>query len=133
MTTVFYNPDKTWTELSLNSNFQKFMKEYFNLMQRRLKKIEVKGNSNSYSYYTCDQPHSRRNPEWKPFKFLWRLCKKYGYDQFIVKDLIEEKIGNTLVCECQILIDQKAIRRQHLEKTFGIDFGEPGNRHLDVI
>jgi hypothetical protein len=72
-----------------------------------------------------------RNPEWKPFKILSQLCKKYDYDFFIVKDLIEEHLGREVACECEVLTDPRELKRQRLRRT-GVDFGGPGRRELDV-
>jgi len=132
MTNKIYIPDKTWIDLEQEPIFQKFMKEYINLLQRRLNKVEVKGNSESYTYFNCGQAHSDRNPNWYPFKCLKQICKKYDYDPYIAKDIIELKIGKTLLCECQLLRNDRSIRRTELKDVFGVDFGEPGNRELDV-
>jgi hypothetical protein len=50
----------------------------------------------------------------------------------VAKDIIEEKIGRNLVCECEILTDKNAIRRHQLQSCFGVDFGEPGRREVDI-
>jgi hypothetical protein len=86
MPNTIYIPDKTWTDLEQEPIFQKFMIEYIDLLQRRLKKIEVKGGSSNYSYLTCGQLHTRVNSDWKPFKYLSEICKKYDYDPLIAKD-----------------------------------------------
>ena len=99
-------PDKTWTDLDQVQIFQKFMKEYIDLLQNNLTKIEVKGNPYSSSYYTCGQIHDRRNPSWQPFRLLSQICKKYDYDNLIARDIIEEKIHKRLECECQIFNNQ---------------------------
>jgi hypothetical protein len=99
-------PDNTWTDLEQEPKYQTFMKEYIDLLQKRLKKVEVMGNSNSSSYHTCGQLHDLRNPSWQPFKLLSQICKKYDYDPLIARDLIEEKIHKRLECECQILGNQ---------------------------
>ena len=103
MTNIIYIPDSTWTDLDQMPIFQKFMKEYIDLLQKRLKKVEVMGNSYSSSYYTCGQAHDRRNRSWQSFKLLSQICRKYNYDPLIARDIIEEKIHKRLECECQIL------------------------------
>ena len=70
MPNIIYIPDSTWTDLDQVQIYQNFMKEYFALLQKRLKKFEVKGNSSSYSYYNCGQPHDPRNLSWQPFMLL---------------------------------------------------------------
>ena len=128
----FYIPDKTWA-LDRKSNFDAFMKGYIQALQREFKKIEVKDSDHSYSYYTCGQPHDPRNPIWKPFAILWQLCKQNGYDPFIAKEIIEDRIGRKLTCECQILNDERAIRRRKLESVFGVDFEGSGGKDFDLV
>jgi hypothetical protein len=106
MTNIIYIPDNTWTDLDKEPIFQIFMKEYLDLLQTNLQKVQVKGNSYNTSHYTCGQPHDQRNPYWKPFKLLSQICKKYNYDPLIAKDIIEEKMYRRLECECQILGNQ---------------------------
>ncbi len=104
-------PDNTWTDLDQEPKYQNFMKEYIDLLQQRLKKVDVMGNSHRSSYYTCGQLHDRRNPSWQPFKLLSQICKKYDYDPLIARDIIEEKIHKRLECECQILGNQSGNHR----------------------
>jgi len=103
MSNIIYIPDSTWTDLDQEPIFQKYMKEYLVLLQKRLEKIRIKRESCRSSFYTCGQAHDRRNPSWQPFKILSLICKKYNYDPLIVSDIIEEKIHRKLECECQIL------------------------------
>ena len=106
MPNIIYIPDSTWTDLDQEPIFQEFMKEYLDLLQNSLKKIQLKGDSYITSHYTCGQPHDRRNPIWQPFRLLSQICKKYNYDPLIARDIIEEKIHRRLECECQILGNQ---------------------------
>lgn len=53
--------------------------------------------------YTCGQDHDRRNPDWKPFQYLEQYCRKFGYDELIAREIVEEQIGRRLQCECQLL------------------------------
>ena len=116
MPNIIYIPDTTWTDLDQEPIFQKFMKEYIDLLQNSLTKIKVKGDSYSTKHYTytCGQAHDRRNPSWQPFKLLSQICKKYNYDPLIARDIIEEKIHRRLECECQILENQTQNRRMDL-------------------
>jgi hypothetical protein len=114
MPNIIYIPDSTWTDLDQEPIFQKFMKEYIDLLQNSLKKIQLKGDSYITSHYTCGQPHDRRNPIWQPFRLLSQICKKYNYDPLIARDIIEEKIHRRLECECQILGNQSQHRRKGL-------------------
>jgi len=118
MPNTIYIPDSTWTDLDQEPIFQKFMKEYIDLLQKKLKTVEVRGHSHNSYYYTCDQLHDRRNPAWKPFKLLSKICKKYDYDPLIVRDIIEEKIYRRLECECQIIDSRSQRRRKDLINNF---------------
>jgi len=106
MQNIIYIPDSTWTDLDQEPIFQKFMKEYLALLQKKLQKVEVKGDSYSSYHYNCGQAHHRRNPSWQPYKLLSKICKKYGYDPLIAIDIIEEKIHKRIECECQIMTNQ---------------------------
>jgi hypothetical protein len=52
---------------------------------------------------------------------------------FEVRAMIFERIGHKVVCECQLLGDDRERRRMELTRVFGVDFGEPGNRSVDVV
>ena len=56
-----------------------------------------------YRYYTCGQDHDRRNPAWKPFQHLMQYCQELGYEFYEARDIIEERIGLKLKCECELL------------------------------
>ena len=116
MTNIIYIPDSTWTDLDQEPIFQKFMKEYLDLLQNSLTKIKVKSDSYSTKHYTyiCGQIHDRQNSAWRPFKLLSEICKKYNYDPLIARDIIEEKIYRRLECECQILGNQSQNRRMEM-------------------
>jgi hypothetical protein len=47
--------------------------------------------------------------------------------------MIEDRLFKRLKCECEILTDKDELRRKDLQMTFGMDFGTPGNRELDII
>ena len=127
--------DYTWMILNQMPNFQRFFRGYLDILKSNLQQVSVMGNDGNerYRYYTCGQEHDRRNPAWKPFQHLMRYCEKERYDFYEAKDMIEEQIGRKLICECQLLNDDKEIRRRDLERTFGVDFGEPGIRDMEVL
>ena len=133
MTQDIMTPDLTYLALSVESNFQRFFKGYLEVLQKKFKQIEVHGNNHSYSYYTCGQIHDPRNPAWKPFQHLWDYCEKTRYDFFEVRNMLEERIGHKVTCECQLMGDDRERRRMELTRAFGVDFGEPGNRSVDVV
>ena len=106
---------------------------YFEYLKEKLEKVEVKGNVRGFSYYSCGQTHDKGNPEWKPFQHLEAYCKEVGRHPIEVRELIESWTGRRVVCECQFLNDDKEIARRRLWADFGVDFGEPGKRGLDVV
>lgn len=102
-------------------------------LKENLEKAEMKGDLRSCSYYTCGQAHDRRNPKWKPFKNLEAYCKKEGLNAAGIRDTIENSIWRRVECECEILNDEKEVKRRRLWVQFGMDFGEPGKRNMDVV
>jgi hypothetical protein len=51
----------------------------------------------------------------------------------VVMSLMEDRIKKRPQCECEILTDRDDLRRKELQRVFGMGFGEPGNRGLDII
>jgi len=133
MTNIIYIPDSTWTDFDQGPIFQKFMKNYIDLLQTSLTKIKVKGDSHNTSYYTCCQVHDPQNPYWEPFKVLSSICKKYNNDPLIAREIIEERIYRRLECECQILGNKSQNRMEDLINNFGGDFGAAGRRDFYIF
>jgi len=102
-------------------------------LKQHLEKVELKGDHRSASYYTCGQAHDRRNPNWKPFKNLEAYCKKEGLYLPGIRDMIENRLGRRVECECEFLNDEKEVKRRRLWVMFGADFGENGRRSMDVV
>ena len=63
---------------------------------------------------------------------LWDYCDRTGYDFYVVRDVIFERIGRKLVCKCELLRDDEKRRRMELEKMFGVDFGGPEGEGVGV-
>jgi hypothetical protein len=127
--TPMRTPDATWLDLRKPHRFQEFFQGLIEYLETKLEKVTVAG---SHDYYTCGQHHERWNPHWKPFQHLWDYCEKTGHDFYEAKDMIEERTGRNLKCECELLNDEREIRRKELQMMFGVDFGVPGERHLDI-
>ena len=127
------SPDMTYLKLRVETNFQQFFRGYLKLLQKKFKQIKVHGNNYAYSYYKCGQIHNPQNPNWKPFQHLWHYCDRTGYDFYEVRNMLEERIGHKVTCECQLLGDDRERRRRELTLVFGVDFGEPGNRGVDIV
>jgi hypothetical protein len=123
-------PDATWLDLRKPERFQIFFEGLIEHLKNNLQLVKVEG---SHGYYTCGEYHHWRNRNWKPFQNLWAYCEKTGHDFYEAKDMIEEQMGRKLICECQLLNDEKGIRRKELQAMFGVDFGEAGKREVDVV
>jgi hypothetical protein len=123
---------ETWKYLNQDNNFQQFMEEFLPYLQANLKLIQVHGDKDSYEYYSCGQPHDRRNPAWRPFQIMEAFCRKKRCDFETVRGMIEDRVFKKLICECEILTNPNDIRRKGLEQVFGVDFGRPGQRELDI-
>jgi hypothetical protein len=126
-------PDHTRLNLAQERYYSPFINGYIKILQANLKLVKHIGHNYSYKTFTCGEPHDRRNPNWKPFRLLWDYCKRVGYDFYVVRDIIFERIGRKLVCECEMLRDDKKQRRMELERIFGVDFGRPGERELELV
>jgi hypothetical protein len=123
---------ETWKYLNQDNNFQQFMKEFLPHLQNNLKLIKVHGNKDTYEYYSCGQPHDPRNPAWRPFQIMESFCREKRCDFETVKGLIEDRLFRKLQCECEILTNHDDLRRRDLQRMYGIDFGVPGRRELDI-
>jgi hypothetical protein len=97
--------DHTWLRLNQDEYFHPFFREYLELLKSHLKRIQVMDHNGcfNHSYYTCGQDHDKRNREWKPFQLLERHCEAFGYDFIEARDMIQERIGRKLKCECELL------------------------------
>jgi hypothetical protein len=124
---------ETWKYLNQDNNFHDFMADFLKYLQSNLKLIKVHGDKDSYQYYSCGQPHDPRNPLWNPFQHMQEFCRMKRFDFRVVMSLLEDRIKRRLQCECEILTDRDDLRRKDLQMTFGMDFGTPGRRELDIV
>ena len=105
MTYIVQKPSPTLLKLEQTDKFQKFMRGYLQLLRENLKQVtevDTRGNPR-HSYYTCGQDHDRRNVDWKPFRLLTKYCRKQGLDDYEARELIEDRIGRRLNCECELV------------------------------
>jgi len=112
---------------------RKQLADLLEFLKDNLEKVEIRGDLRSCSYYTCGQTHSIGNRNWKPFKNLEAYCKKEGLSWAGIRDMMENRMGRRVECECQILNDDKEVKRRRLWVMFGADFGENGKRSMDVV
>ena len=104
--------------LSDPKHLRKFLREFRAILKRNYQSINYAGEER----YTCGQEHDHRNPNWKPFKYFEPYCLKEGLDDFEVRDFLEKYLHRRIICECHILIDEKALRKRDLMRQFGVDF-----------
>jgi len=90
-------PDHTRLNLGQEKHYRPFIDAYIKILQSNLKKIKPIGHNYSYTAFTCREPHDRRNPNWKPFRLLWDYCERTGYDFYVVRDIIFERLEHKLV------------------------------------
>lgn len=98
-------PSKTYIDLDQPEIYQRFMKDYLELLRTKLQQSKVMDQNGDLREirYSCGQNHDSRNPNWKPFQSLEQCCRKCGYDEMETRGVIEEQIGRRLECECQLL------------------------------
>jgi hypothetical protein len=102
---IIRKPAPTWLKLCNDADFQDFIRGYLQVLRENLKQvtaIDQRGKPR-HSYYTCGQDHDRRNPNWKPFRLLSQYCQKQRLDDYEARELIENRIGRRLVCECELV------------------------------
>ena len=108
-----------------NVTLKTFLQDYRRILIQNFQKIIIEGG---VEYCTCGQEHGPRNWNWKPCQHLERLCRKRGLDDFAVMVILFEHLGRKLECECQVLYDERELRKEALRRQFGVDFdsGEIG-------
>jgi hypothetical protein len=104
--------------LSVPENLANFISEFRQILKDNFQVITIEGEER----YTCGQEHTRENPDWEPFKHFEPYCLEKGLDDFEVRDFLEEYLGRPIICECDILIDQRELRKRDLARYFGMDF-----------
>ena len=104
--------------LSVPENLANFLSEFRQILRDHFQVITVEGEDR----YVCGQEHTRENPDWKPFKHFEPYCLGQGLDYFEVRDFLTEYLRRPIICECDILIDQRELRKRDLARYFGMDF-----------
>ncbi len=101
------------------------MRDYRQILTSQFQNVRIEGGG---EYWTCGQEHDPRNWNWKPWYHLERLCRKRGVNDFAVREILEENLGRKLDCECQVLFDERELRKEAPRRQFGVDFdsGEVG-------
>ena len=86
-------PDHTQLNLVQEKYYRPFIDGYIKVLQSNLKQVKHIGNNYSFTTFSCGKPHDRRNPNWKPFRLLWGYCERTGYDFYVVRDIIFERLA----------------------------------------
>jgi len=108
----------TWLKLHDDCHWNPFFVGLINYLKSKLKVIQVDGCSR----YTCGAPyHHDSIPDLEPFKHFEEYCELTGYDDFEVMELIREKTGRKIICECELVNDPEIDKRARLKKSFGMD------------
>jgi hypothetical protein len=102
-----------------------FLQDYRQILIYNFQTVRIQGTR---EYWTCGQNRDPRNWNWKPWQHLERQCRKMGLDDFAVRGILFEHLGRKLDCECQVLYDERELRKEALKRQFGVDFesGEVG-------
>jgi len=95
------------------------MRDYRQILTAHFQRIRIEGGG---KYWTCGQDHDPRNWKWKPWQHLERLCQMRGLDDFAVREILEEHLGRKLECECQVLFNERELRKEALRRQFGVYF-----------
>ncbi len=115
----------TWVKLHSDSLWNPFFAGLVDHLKSKLKIIEIDGRPE----YTCGAVyHHPSISDWHRFRFrhLEEYCLAKGFDDMVVMELIIEKTGRKIICECELVNDVAADKRARLRRSFGIDLGEPG-------
>jgi hypothetical protein len=109
----------------MTGTLETFMRDYRHILTENFHKSRIES---VVEYWTCGQQHESRNRNCKPWQHLERLCRKQSLDDFAERDISFEHPGGNLECECQVLFDERELRKEALKRQLGIDFdsGEVG-------
>lgn len=114
----------TWIKLHSDSLWNPFFEGLKEYLRSKLKVIKI----DERFEYTCGAIyHHPSIPDYQRFKFrhLEAYCLSKGFDDMVVMELIIEKTGRKIICECELVNNIENNRRARLQKSFGFDFG-PG-------
>jgi hypothetical protein len=98
---------------------ERFLQDYQHILTENFHKSRIES---VVEYLRCGQEYDPRNWNWKPWQHLEGLCRKLGLDDFAVMEIIFEHLGRNLECECQVLYDERELRKEALKRQFRVDF-----------
>lgn len=98
---------------------EQFLADFRALLRTKFERyIDAGGNKR----YGCGQLHDRSNTGWKPFQHFERFCEQKGLDFLAARDFLEEHFGVKIICECQIMNNDREMRKKAIMQQFGTDF-----------
>jgi len=117
------DPEKTLMRIN-DEGMRKQLKRCVEYLKQNLTKVEIEWVPQN-GYYTCAESHDIRHIE--------AFCKreKICLPRFLY--IMEDWLGRTVSCDCDILNDRKEVTRKRLSAAFRLDFGEEGKRDFDVV
>ena len=109
----------TYLYIAEPGKLETFLRDYRQILIDNFQKVIIEGGG---VYWSCNQYHDPRNWNWKPWQHLERLCRKRGLDDYAVRDILVEHLGRKMECECQVLFDERELRKEALKRQFGVNF-----------
>jgi hypothetical protein len=77
------------------------------VLMDNFQKVIIEGGG---EHWSCGKKHLPRNWNWEPWHHLKRLCRKLGFDDFAVRDILFEHLERKVECECQILSNKRELQ-----------------------
>ena len=115
---VIYSPLGTYVKLGSTESTDDFLTGLKEFLKTRL---TLTHSPSGIEKYSCGMEHHHNSySKFKRFKNFEEYCEQKGYDPEAVHDLIEERLGRKVICECEIVNDVKVLRRARL-RQFGFD------------
>ncbi len=113
--------DQAYSQLMKNGNFDKLFIDLKEYLRSKLTLMKI----NDFEYYSCGHDgHYPSDPGWEPFMNYEAYFQGKGYDDLLFRELLEERMGIKLICECQIITDLESVKMARL-RSFGFDLWNP--------
>jgi hypothetical protein len=89
-----------------------FMRNYRQNLMDNFQRVRIEGGG---EYWTCGQDYDPRNWNYKSWHHLEKLCPGKGLYDFALRDILSEHLGRKLERECQVLYDERELRKRPLK------------------
>lgn len=107
----------TFLKLHDDRHFFPFLAGLREFLRTKMRVTQIDGRE----VYSCHAAYHYSSISWEPFKNLEAYCIDHGFDYLEVLELIKEKTGRKPICECELVNDVEAGKRDRLRRSFGID------------